>query len=155
MTEKDPIRPEEGCFFCRRRAGREPEPEGGFLYEDEHFLVGHGFLGFDDAGTLLIEARRHVLDFSAMAEDEVASLARLLPRLYRALYGGLGADRVYLITTQARNPHFHAFLHPWWSTEDVRGVEFLARDRATGEDEFRRAAAALAPHVASLASSTG
>ena len=139
---------EEDCFFCRRRAGREPGPEGGFLYEDEHFLVGHGFLGTDEAGSLLVEARRHVLDPGDMTEEEMAALTTLLPRLYRVLHQALGADRVYLLSTQARNPHFHAYLHPWRASEEKRGIPFLAQDRPSSEEEYRAAAAALAGEFA-------
>src|SRR2546421_8599241 len=134
---------EEDCFFCRRRVGREPGPEGGFLYEGEHFLVGHGFLGTDEAGSLLVEARRHVLDPGDMTDEEMAALTALLPRLYRVLHQALGADRVYLLSTQARNPHFHAYLHPWRASEEKRGVPVLApgRPRSAGGDR----AAAPAP----------
>jgi hypothetical protein len=60
----------DDCFLCERRAGREEGPVGGYLHKDDHVLVGHGFVEFAAAGSLLVESRRHVLDPGSMTQEE-------------------------------------------------------------------------------------
>jgi diadenosine tetraphosphate (Ap4A) HIT family hydrolase len=135
------------CFFCRRRAGGEEDPVGGYLYEDEHFLVGHGLLDMSEPGSMLVESRRHVLDPGDMTEDELRSLNALIPRFYRAMHDGLDVERVYLVAATSSNPHFHAWLHPCNPVEGERGVTFLARDHSCTEAEAREASARVAERL--------
>jgi hypothetical protein len=58
------------CNICRKQDGRKtgsalldvPIP-GGYIVEREYFLVEHAPLQESSAGTVIVEARRHLLDF--------------------------------------------------------------------------------------------
>jgi hypothetical protein len=62
------------CNICRKqddlKTGSElldaPRP-GGYIIEGEHFLAEHAPLQESSAGTVILEARRHLLDFGEMA----------------------------------------------------------------------------------------
>jgi hypothetical protein len=87
-----------------------------------------------------VESRRHVLDLADMSLEEVVALMALLPRLFKVLREGLGAERVYFLATEAFAPHFHAWLYPWQSVDVQRGIAFLVQERACTPDEARTAA---------------
>jgi diadenosine tetraphosphate (Ap4A) HIT family hydrolase len=89
---------------------------------------------------LIVESRRHVLDLAGMSLEEVVALMALLPRLFKALREGFGAERVYLLSTEAFAPHFHAWLYPWQSADVQRGIAFLVQERACTADEAGSAA---------------
>jgi hypothetical protein len=58
------------CNICRKQDGLKtgselldvPRP-GGYIVESEYFVVGHAPLQESSAGTVIVEARRHLLDF--------------------------------------------------------------------------------------------
>ena len=95
-------------------AGRAELPPGGYLYEDQRWLVGHASTEWGtEPETVIIEARRHILDFGDFTDVEAATFGELLRRLYPAIKDATGAERVYLVSTMAVMPHFHAWLVPW------------------------------------------
>ena len=69
------------CHICRKQDGLKtgsalldaPIP-GGYVVEAEHFLVEHAPLQDSSAGTVIVEARRHLLDFGEMTPTESAGL---------------------------------------------------------------------------------
>ncbi|HZC04632.1 MAG TPA: hypothetical protein VE338_03255 [Ktedonobacterales bacterium] len=123
------------CFICRKHAGELASPPGGYIYEDAYFRVCHAPVTMVVAGTLLIESRRHVLDFAEMAPEEAASYGPLLARLYAAVKRVLGAERIYTLVTLEGASHFHSWHIPHASGAATRGVAFLAQDQSCGEDE--------------------
>jgi diadenosine tetraphosphate (Ap4A) HIT family hydrolase len=114
------------CFICRKHAGREALPPGGYIYEDQYWKVCHAPADSGPPGTLLVEARRHYLDYAEMTPDEAASYGPLLHRLYEALKGTVNAERVYHIVLLEGQPHFHAWLVPRSEGQSKRGIAFLA-----------------------------
>src|ERR1700742_4999935 len=80
------------CNICRHQDGLKtgsarvdaPIP-GGYIVEGEHFLVEHAPLKLSGAGTVIVEARRHLLDFAEMTPTESAELGSLLHRLVPAV----------------------------------------------------------------------
>ena len=99
------------CHICRKQDGLktgsarldEPTP-GGYVVEDEHFLVEHAPLQESSAGTMIVEARGHLLDFGDMQPTESAELAALLHRLIPAIKTATGADRVYSSCSSRTDP---------------------------------------------------
>ena len=79
------------CNICRKqdslKTGSElldaPMP-GGYVVEGEYFLVEHAPLQSSGAGTVIVEARRHLLDFGEMTPTESAELGSILHRLIPA-----------------------------------------------------------------------
>jgi diadenosine tetraphosphate (Ap4A) HIT family hydrolase len=86
------------CFICRKRAGLEEAPPGGYVYGDEHWRVCHAPAEMAVPGQLFVESRRHFLDFAEMTAEEAASLGPLLARLVAVGKAVTGAERIYVLT---------------------------------------------------------
>jgi diadenosine tetraphosphate (Ap4A) HIT family hydrolase len=120
---------EPNCFICRKNAGLEAPPPGGYIYEDAHWKVGHAPAHVVGLGTLVVESARHYLDPADMTPDEAASFGPLLAKLYRALKGETDAERVYSAWFMEGAPHFHAWLVPRYPGGEVRGPALLDQSR--------------------------
>src|SRR5271154_6714723 len=87
------------CNICRKQDGLKTGSElldsgrpGGYIVEGEHFLAEHAPLQESSAGTVIVEARRHLLDFGEMTPAESAELGPLLHRLGPAVKAVTGAE---------------------------------------------------------------
>jgi diadenosine tetraphosphate (Ap4A) HIT family hydrolase len=80
-------------------------------------------------GTLLVESRRHFLDFGAMRENEGKELTGILRRLFPAMKKATGAERIYSVAMMDGVPHFHLWLVPRKRGERLRGVSYLASEQ--------------------------
>jgi diadenosine tetraphosphate (Ap4A) HIT family hydrolase len=136
------------CFICRKHAGQEAAPPGGYVHEDYHFLVCHAPAAIAVPGTLIVESRRHYLDFAEMTPDESASYGPLLARLYKAIKRAIAAGRVYTLITLEGAAHFHAWLVPRAPHAHARGAAFLADDLQRTEEEALLAAEAVRAELA-------
>jgi diadenosine tetraphosphate (Ap4A) HIT family hydrolase len=122
------------CNICRKQDGLKtgsslldtPIP-GGYVVEGEHFLVEPAPLQESGAGTVIVEARRHLLDFGDMTEAESAELGPLLHRLIPAIKTATGVERVYYLAVMERAPHFHLWLVPRKNEAELRGAAYLAQ----------------------------
>jgi diadenosine tetraphosphate (Ap4A) HIT family hydrolase len=122
------------CNICRKQDGLKTGSElldvpipGGYVVEDEHFLVEHAPLQESSAGTLIVEARRHLLDFGEMTPTESAELGSILHRLIPAIKAATGVQRVYYLAVMERAPHFHLWLVPKKNEGELRGLPYLAQ----------------------------
>jgi hypothetical protein len=70
---------------------------GGYIVEREHFLVEHAPLPSSSAGTVIIETRRHLLDFGEMTPAELTQFGENVQRLVPAIKTATGVERVYLL----------------------------------------------------------
>lgn len=133
----------ENCFLCRKHRGQEAAPPGGYIYQNDHWMVCHAPSGKGPLGTLFVESKRHVLDFAEFDDAEASSFGVLVRRIYTALRGAVGAERIYQISMMEGMPHFHAWIVP--RTKDIpeRGIAFLAKDLACTEKEAAELAARL------------
>ena len=102
------------CNICRKQDGLKTGSElldvprqGGYIVERELFLVEHAPLQSSSAGTVIVEARRHLLDFGEMNPDELAELGSILHGLVPAVKAATGVQRVYFLALMERAPHFH------------------------------------------------
>jgi diadenosine tetraphosphate (Ap4A) HIT family hydrolase len=125
----------DDCFLCRKHMGQEPTPPGGYIYEDEHWMVCHAPAKLGPFGTLFIESTRHFLDYAEMTDDESASLGNLMRKIYRELKLHTDAERVYQVTLMEGVPHFHSWLVPHRKEDTERGMKFLARDDSCSNEE--------------------
>jgi diadenosine tetraphosphate (Ap4A) HIT family hydrolase len=103
-----------------------PRPTGHVL-EGELFVADHAPLQAASAGTVIVQARRHLLDFGDMTADERAELGSVLHRLVPAVKAATGVERVYYLALMERSPHFHLWLVPKQDESDLIGVEYLAQ----------------------------
>jgi diadenosine tetraphosphate (Ap4A) HIT family hydrolase len=126
----------DNCFICRKHAGQEAAPPGGYLYEDEHWRVCHAPGKLGPLGTLFIESRRHFLDYSEMTAEESASLGNVLKKIYSALRLHVKeAERIYQLCTMEGQPHYHSWILPRRKEVAERGLKFLARDDSCSDEE--------------------
>ena len=100
------------CWFCDDAERTDPPP-GGWLLDDDHWRAGHAPAGFANAGTVVFESRRHLLDQSEMNAAEVETYVPALGNVLRAIRVATGCDRVYQWATMDAYPHFHLWLLPW------------------------------------------
>ena len=125
----------ENCFICRKHNGLEAEPPGGYIYEDQHWMVCHAPGKLGPLGTLFIESRRHFLDYAEMTAEESVSLGEVMRKIYRALRLHTDAERIYQYTSIEGVPHFHSWLVPRSKTISEQGLKFLARDDSCSDEE--------------------
>ena len=125
----------EDCFLCRKHTGEEAAPPGGYIYEDEYWMVCHAPGKLGPLGTLFIESRRHFLDYSEMTPEESTSLGEIMKKIYSALRLHTGAERIYQVTLMEGVPHFHSWLVPRRKEDTERGMKFLARDDSCIDEE--------------------
>jgi diadenosine tetraphosphate (Ap4A) HIT family hydrolase len=122
------------CNICRQQDGLKtgyqlldgPRPSGHIL-ENEHFLVEHAPLQSSSAGTVIVQARRHVLDFGDMTPGEIAALGPLLHRLLPAVKAATAVERVYYLALMERAAHFHLWLVPKKDEGDLVAVAYMAQ----------------------------
>jgi histidine triad (HIT) family protein len=99
------------CLFCDIQQGVTP-PTGGPIYEDELVYAHHSH--FDDGpaylGSLAIETKRHIPDFTEVTPAEAQAIGLLIARLSRALKACTGAEKVYVEFYAEVTPHLHLFL---------------------------------------------
>jgi hypothetical protein len=76
------------CNICRQQDGLKSESElldaprpNGHVIEGEHFLAEHGPLQSSSPGTVIVQVRRHLLDFGDMRPVESGGLGSFLHRL--------------------------------------------------------------------------
>ena len=133
----------EDCFICRKHNGREAGPPGGYIYEDEHWMVCHAPGRLGPLGTLFIESRRHFLDYAEMTDQESTSLGTLMRKIYSALRQNTNAERIYQLTTMEGMPHFHSWLVPRRRDINEHGLQFLARDDSCSDEDAAELASKL------------
>lgn len=123
------------CFLCRKHNGEEAIPPGGYIYEDEHWMVCHAPARLGPLGTLFIESKRHFLDYAEMTDEESASLGNVMRKVYDALKLHIEAERVYQVTLMEGVPHFHSWLVPHRKEDPEKGMKFLTRDDSCREED--------------------
>jgi diadenosine tetraphosphate (Ap4A) HIT family hydrolase len=132
----------DDCLLCRKHRGQAPPP-GGYIYEDEHWMVCHAPADRGPLGTLFIESRRHLLDFGELTDEEAAAFGDVARRTYRALHALVQAERIYQVSMMEGVAHFHAWLVPRAQAVTERGVAFLAIDATCTEDGAAELASAM------------
>src|ERR1700689_4710832 len=146
------------CHICRKQDGLKTGSElldapipGGYIVAGEHFLAEHAPRQESSAGTVIVEARRHLLDFGDMTPTESAHLGSTLHRLIPAIKAAAGVERVYYLAVMERAPHFHLWLVPRKGNGDLRGLAYLAQQppltasHSDAEAMSRKIRAALEP----------
>jgi diadenosine tetraphosphate (Ap4A) HIT family hydrolase len=123
------------CLICRKQAGEEEGPPGGYIYRGRRFAICHAPRSIGTAGTMIIESKRHFLDFGEMTPAEGGDLVGLLRRLFPAVRQVTQAERIYSLAMMDEVPHFHLWIIPWKSGEPFRGVTYLASEHQLSSNE--------------------
>jgi len=124
----------ENCFICREHNGQEAAPPGGYIYEDEHWVLCHAPGKLGPLGMLFIESKRHFLDYAEMTDDESVSLGNVLRKIYYSLRLHTGAERIYQVTLMEGVRHFHSWLVLHRKDDTERGMKFLARNDSCSDE---------------------
>src|ERR1700677_1747374 len=122
------------CNICRKQDGLKtgsalldvPRP-GGDIVEREHSAAEHAPLQESSAGTVILEARRHLLDFAEMTPAELAEVGSILNKLVPAIKADTGVQRVYYLAVMEHSPHFHLWLVPKKNEGELLGAAYLAQ----------------------------
>ena len=125
----------KACFICRKHSGQEAAPPGGYIYQDDFWMVCHAPVKTGPLGTLFIESRRHFLDYSEMTVEEAAKLGYLLKRVYQVLREHTDTERIYQLSTMEGQPHLHMWIVARSQNIPERGLKFLARDDSCDGEE--------------------
>ncbi len=125
----------ENCFLCRKHEGQEPSPPGGYIHEDEHWMICHAPGKLGPLGTLFIESKRHFLDYAEMSDEESSSLGNIMREIYAALKLLTGAERIYQVTLVDGVPHFHSWMVPHHKDDPEKGMKFLTRDDSCNDED--------------------
>src|ERR1700733_12750170 len=123
------------CNICRKQDGLKTGSElldvpipGGYVVKGEHFVVEHAPLQESSAGTVIVEARRHLLDFGEMAPTKSTELGSILHRLSPAIKAATAVEGVYYLAVMEPSPLFHLWLVPKKGDGDPRGLESPAQE---------------------------
>lgn len=125
----------ETCLLCNKHKGLEATPPGGYIYEDEHWMVCHAPIKSGPLGTLFIESKRHFLDFAEFNQEEQSSYGEVASKVSAALKQLTDATRIYHLSTVEGIPHFHIWLVPRGKDTPERSLAFLSRDDSCTEEE--------------------
>lgn len=125
----------ETCFICRKHKEQEAAPPGGYIYEDDHWMVCHAPGKLGPLGTLFIESKRHFLDFAEFNNEEQASYGRLATRISAALKRLTNAERIYQVSMVEGVPRFHVWLIPRTKDISEHGIAFLTREDSCEEKD--------------------
>ncbi|WP_219152701.1 HIT family protein [Amycolatopsis sp. TNS106] len=132
------------CPYCDP-----PAPEfGGWVHEDENWLVAHGPAATTMAGALRVTSRRHFTDFAEMTTAESESFGRLLTRLDATLRAVTDAERVHVVSTRDRVPHFHAWLYPRPAHHPLRGTAFRDAPQQSSPADTEKTVHVIRHHLA-------
>jgi diadenosine tetraphosphate (Ap4A) HIT family hydrolase len=89
-----------------------PVPPGGHLVDTPLWRAGHGPTPYWPKGTVLIESKRHFVDYAEFTDDEAATLGPLVRWLTEPLRQATGAPRVHLFSCMEGTDHFHLWMVP-------------------------------------------
>ena len=123
------------CFVCRKHKDQETAPPGGYIYEDEYWMVCHAPVNMGPLGTLLIESKRHFLDYAEMTTEETATLTPLMKKMYNVIRAHTDAERIYQVSIMDGAPHLHIWLVPRGQDVPERGIKFLTRDDSCRDED--------------------
>src|ERR1700677_811615 len=115
------------CYVCRKQEGIEAPPSGGYIVEGRYFLVEHAPLKMSHVGTVIIQSRRHLLDFGEMTLAESTEFGSIMRGLVPADKALTGAHRVYYLSANEHAPHFHLWLVPKKKNTKLEPLPFLSR----------------------------
>jgi diadenosine tetraphosphate (Ap4A) HIT family hydrolase len=121
----------DDCFVCRKHSGETAPPPGGYIFEDTLWKVCHAPAESSALGTLILESKRHFLDYSEMNQKERGSFGGMLKIIYVALKQLIPAERIYTIAMMEGAAHFHVWLVPRIEGESVKGSALLNKEQSS------------------------
>jgi len=84
---------------------------------------------------LLIESRRHFLDYADMTAEEASMLGALMKKIYGMLRVHIEAERVYQLSMMEGAPHLHIWLLPRGRDVPERGLKLWQKEVSCEEKD--------------------
>lgn len=127
------------CLSCALTSGL-IEPDGGVVYETEHFHA-HQDVAYPIKGLIILASKRHVVGLDELTEIERLYYIETLSKIRKAQRDALGIEHVYYFYNEDTTHHFHTWMVPryeWMyafgrSVESVRPVLLHARNKMNDE----------------------
>ena len=137
------------CLSCALTSGV-IEPDGGVVYETEHFHA-HQDVAYPIRGLIILASKRHIKSFDELTEAEQLDYIRVLTKIRRAQRQILDIEYVYYFYNEDTTHHFHTWMVPrydWMydfgrSVESVRPVLLHARRERNGAEDMEKVMKAL------------
>jgi len=98
------------CVICQHISKTDETAEH-YVYETEHWHLRHAN-ETDIEGYLILEPRRHILDFADANEEELATYGTVIASAMRAIKKVVAPVRIYTFTLAESCPHLHVHLIP-------------------------------------------
>lgn len=132
------------CLSCALTSGL-VEPDGGVIFETEHFHA-HQDVAYPIEGLVILASKRHIKCLDELTDEERLDYINTLTQIRRAQREILGIDYVYYFYNEDTTHHFHTWLVPryeWMnefgrSVESVRPVLLHARNHRNTDDNHQK-----------------
>lgn len=127
------------CLSCALTSGL-VEPDGGVVYETEHFHA-HQDVAYPIKGLIILASKRHIVSLDELTEIERLDYIETLSKIRKTQRDVLGIEHVYYFYNEDTTHHFHTWIVPryeWMyafgrSVESVRPVLLHARNEMNDE----------------------
>lgn len=137
------------CLSCAITSGI-IIPDGGVVYESEHFHV-HQDVAYPIKGLMIVASKRHVKCLDELTEEEKFDYINVLSKIRQAQREVLGIKYVYYFYNEDTTHHFHTWMVPryeWMyefgrSVESVRPILLHAKNQMNHKENMQEVMAAI------------
>ncbi|MFJ5762685.1 HIT family protein [Neobacillus sp. NPDC093182] len=137
------------CLSCALTSGL-IEPDGGVIFETEHFHA-HQDVAYPIEGLVILASKRHIKCLDELTDEERLDYINSMTAIRKAQREVLGIDYVYYFYNEDTTHHFHTWMVPrydWMnefggSVESVRPVLLHARNHWNSEDNNQKVLKAI------------
>ncbi|NYE09155.1 diadenosine tetraphosphate (Ap4A) HIT family hydrolase [Bacillus niacini] len=137
------------CLSCALTSGL-LEPDGGVIFETEHFHA-HQDVAYPIEGLVILASKRHIKCLDELTDEERLDYINTLTKIRKAQREILGIDYVYYFYNEDTTHHFHTWLVPrykWMnefgkSVESVRPVLLNARNQRNTNENHQKVMSAI------------
>lgn len=137
------------CLSCALTNGL-IEPDGGVIFETEHFHA-HQDVAYPIEGLVILASKRHIKCLDELTDEERLDYINTLTKIRKAQREILGIDYVYYFYNEDTTHHFHTWLVPrykWMnefgkSVESVRPVLVNARNQRNTNENHQKVMSAI------------
>jgi diadenosine tetraphosphate (Ap4A) HIT family hydrolase len=137
------------CLSCALTSGL-IEPDGGVIFETEHFHA-HQDVAYPIEGLVILASKRHVKCLDELTDEERLDYINSMTAIRKAQREVLGIDYVYYFYNEDTTHHFHTWMVPrydWMnkfgrSVESVRPVLLHARNHRNTKENNQKVMKAI------------
>ncbi len=111
------------CLSCALTSGL-VEPDGGVIFETEHFHT-HQDVAYPIEGLVILASKRHIKCLDELTNEERLDYINSMTAIRKVQREVLGIDYIYYFYNEDTTHHFHTWMVPRydWMNEFGRSVE--------------------------------